>query len=275
MLYSIKSIQAEFTCFTAVAFFMYKPIIIALLLLISLHCTAETHRSYTAESPANRVALLELYTSEGCSSCPPADRFISRLKQGGLDDQHLIPLSFHVTYWDYIGWRDRFAKRQYDERQRKQVRLNGGRTVYTPQYMLNGKDYRRLRNLDEDVRHINSSTAAYKLKLTAMPQAGSIIAELDVSSDDGDRDEVVAYIAFYEHGLKSDVTDGENDGETLRHDFVVRELHGPYLIEQGSGGFNAEFALQDYNLPNSGIIAYVQKLQSAEVLQAVSLELDQ
>ena len=254
---------------------MYKPITIALLLLMSLHCAAETHRSYTAVSPANRVALLELYTSEGCSSCPPADRFMSSLKQGGLDDQHLIPLSFHVTYWDYIGWRDRFAKRQYDERQRKQVQLNGGRTVYTPQFMLNGKDYRRLRNLDEDVSRINSSTAAYKLKLTVMPQAESIITELDVSSHIGDRDEAVAYIALYEHGLKSDVIDGENDGETLHHDFVVRELHGPYVIEQGRGDVKTEFALKDYRLPNSGIVACVQKLRSSEVLQAVSVELGQ
>ena len=231
--------------------------------------------SYTAVSPAKRVALLELYTSEGCSSCPPADSYISRLKHGSLSDQQLIPLSFHVTYWDYIGWRDRFANRQYDERQRKQALLNASRLVYTPQFLLNGKDYRRLRDLDEDVRRINSSSAAYKLKLTAIPQAESIIAELEISGNEGDKDKAVAYIALYEHGLKSDVTDGENNGETLHHDYVVRELHGPYSIEQGRGGFNTEFALRDYSLPNAGIVGYVQKLQSAEVLQAVSLELGQ
>jgi hypothetical protein len=254
---------------------MYKTINIALLLFISLHCAAETHQSYTAVSPANRVALLELYTSEGCSSCPPADSFITGLKHGGFDDRQLIPLSFHVTYWDYIGWRDRFAKRQYDERQRSQVILNGSRTVYTPQFMLNGKDYRRLRDLDEDVRRINSSAAAYRLKLTAMPQTESIIAGLDISSNDSDKDKAVAYIAFYEHGLTSNVTDGENNGETLHHDYVVRELHGPYVIEQGRGEINTEFALKDYRLPNSGIVAYIQKLRSSEVLQAVSVELGQ
>ena len=254
---------------------MHRSIVIALLLLISLNCAAETQWSYTAVSPANRVAVLELYTSEGCSSCPPADRFISRLKHSGLDDRQLIPLSFHVTYWDYIGWRDRFANRQYDERQRKQVRLNAGRTVYTPQFMLNGKDYRRLRDLDEDVRRINAKAAAFKLELTAMPQAESIMVELDISGNNGNKDRAVAYIAFYEHGLKSDVTDGENDGETLRHDYVVRELHGPYLIERGRGKFNTEFALQDYKLPDSGIVAFIQRPRSAEVLQAVSLKLDQ
>ncbi|NNL06608.1 MAG: DUF1223 domain-containing protein [Gammaproteobacteria bacterium] len=254
---------------------MYRLIAIASLLLLSLHCAAETSGSFIAVSPANRVALLELYTSEGCSSCPPADRFMSRLKQGDPGDQQLIPLSFHVTYWDYIGWRDRFANRQYDQRQRSQVKLNGSRTVYTPQFMLNGKDYRRLRDLDEDVRRINSSAAAYRLELTAMPQTGSIIAELDISSNDGDKDKTVAYIAFYEHGLKSDVTDGENDGETLHHDYVVRELHGPYVIEQGRGRFNTEFAVQGYRLANCGIVAYVQKLRSSEVLQAVSVAIGQ
>ena len=64
-----------------------------------------------AKSPDNRVVLLELYTSEGCSSCPPADRFLSELKDAGISDQQLIPMAFHVTYWDYIGWKDRFAKK--------------------------------------------------------------------------------------------------------------------------------------------------------------------
>ena len=254
---------------------MYRVIVTVLLLLISLLVSAEAPRSYSAVSPANRVAMLELYTSEGCSSCPPSDGFMSRLKHGSFHDQQLIPLSFHVTYWDYIGWRDRFADREYDERQRRQGLLNASRLVYTPQFLLNGKDYRRLRDLDEDVRRINSSAAAYRLKLTASPRAGTIIAELEISSNDGNKDDAVAYIAFYEHGLKSDVTDGENDGETLHHDYVVRALHGPYLVKQGRGVFNTEFAWQDYSLPNSGIVAYVQKPQGAEVLQAVSLELGQ
>lgn len=94
----------------------------------------------TVSSPQNRVAVLELYTSEGCSSCPPADRFLSQLKDSGISDRQLIPMAFHVTYWDYIGWNDRFAKKQFDQRQRELAYKNKSSTVYTPQFLLSGDD---------------------------------------------------------------------------------------------------------------------------------------
>ena len=77
----------------------------------------------TAVSPEHRVSLLELYTSEGCSSCPPADKFLSNLQRAGVSSKQLIPLAFHVTYWDYIGWKDPYASPKHDGRQRKQHNL--------------------------------------------------------------------------------------------------------------------------------------------------------
>ena len=94
---------------------MIKFITFTFSLLFSLQSLAESSQVFTAVSPANRVALLELYTSEGCSSCPPADRFMSRVKLADISDQQLIPLSFHVTYWDHIGWKDRFSNPQHDD----------------------------------------------------------------------------------------------------------------------------------------------------------------
>lgn len=246
-----------------------------LFLLFPVHSLAETPRVFTAVSPAHRVALLELYTSEGCSSCPPADRFMSRLKNSDLRDQQLIPLSFHVTYWDYIGWRDRFANNQYDDRQRKQAMLNASRSVYTPQFMLNGKDYRHYRSLDTDVQPINAQAAAYQLELTAIPQTDSISVELNIRRLLDNHDKAVAYIALYEHNLTSAVTDGENEGERLHHDYVVRELKGPYSLEQDQAEVKAAFARRDYKIGDSGVVAFVQKPSSSEVLQAVRLELMQ
>src|SRR3569832_1871687 len=89
-----------------------------------------------AVSGASRNSLLELYTSEGCSSCPPADRWLSHLP----DDAGVVPLAFHVDYWDRLGWRDPFAQAAFSQRQR--ARNNGTGWVYTPQVMLDGKDYR-------------------------------------------------------------------------------------------------------------------------------------
>lgn len=91
----------------------------------------------SAKSDASTVPLLELYTSEGCSSCPPADKWLSGLKP---DPKKLIPLAFHVDYWDYIGWKDKFSKAEYSDRQRKTAAYAGAGYVYTPQFVLSGRD---------------------------------------------------------------------------------------------------------------------------------------
>src|SRR5438270_8352522 len=102
----------------------------AMLLLGPAHAMADC----TARSPDHSVALLELYTSEGCDSCPPADRWLSRFDQTSVADR-VVPLALHVDYWDRLGWKDRFASPAYTERQREQTRRQGSSFVYTPQVM--------------------------------------------------------------------------------------------------------------------------------------------
>ena len=251
-----------------------KPFI-PLLLLISIFTPAWASERLTAVSSAHRVALLELYTSEGCSSCPPADRFMSHLKDSDISDQQLVPLAFHVTYWDYIGWQDRFANEQFDDRQRKQAMLNHSRTVYTPQFMMNGSDFRLHNAFDSEIKRINSYPAGYQLELSASPGVDAVDVVLNTKALIENSDDSVAYIAIYEHSLSSDVTDGENDGKHLSHDYVVRELKGPFFIEQYPAEIKASFARNGYNIDNSGIVAFVQKPMSSEILQAVRLELVQ
>ena len=94
------------------------------------------------KSPETRTNLIELYTSEGCSSCPPADQWLSRLKVHPQLWHQLVPIAFHVDYWDYIGWQDRFAKPEFSERQRLYARQNNLSTVYTPALVLNGTEWR-------------------------------------------------------------------------------------------------------------------------------------
>lgn len=200
---------------------------------------------------------------------------MSRLKRSGISDRQLIPLSFHVTYWDYIGWKDRFGKPQYDERQRKQAMLNASRTVYTPQFMLNGKDYRAHKSFDEDIQRINAEPASCQLQLTATTREDTITVKLSAVTQLDNIDKAVAYIVLYEHGLSSQVTAGENKGAGLRHDYVVRELKGPYVIEHEQAEFKTAFINNGYQLENSGIVAFVQKPLGSEILQAVNLELVQ
>jgi hypothetical protein len=105
---------------------------------------ASTHAATcTAESSARRVALLELYTSEGCNSCPPTDLWVSGIPGRGYTPTSVVTLAFHVDYWNYLGWPDPFSRAQYSERQSVASLRNRARVVYTPRLLLNGRDYRR------------------------------------------------------------------------------------------------------------------------------------
>ena len=106
-------------------------------------CYAAELRRYA--STAERVNVLELYTSEGCSSCPPADESFSRLKQEADLWTKLIPLAFHVDYWDYLGWKDPFANAKHSSRQRQYAAKWLARTVYTPGLVMNGQESRSLK----------------------------------------------------------------------------------------------------------------------------------
>lgn len=253
-----------------------KLLVCTIALLFSCTALAEQSGSLTAVSPAHRAVLLELYTSEGCSSCPPADRLLTRLKQEDISSEQLIPLAFHVTYWDYIGWKDRFGKKQYDQRQRRQARLNGKAGVYTPQMMMNGIDYRRARSIYADTSQVNRQDAEYALKLSAIINSDTVTVKLDASRWQPDSDATgVVYVAMYENNLESQVSDGENEGAHLHHDYVVRELQGPYQVAGQQALFTTEFAIGDYKINNCGIVAFVQRGNEADVLQAVRLELMQ
>src|SRR5215218_3837153 len=116
---------------------------LAIVLLSCLVVRTGIAAECTATSARHRVPLLELYTSEGCDSCPPADRWISSLASRGYGSDRVVVLAFHVDYWDRLGWPDRFAQTRFTERQRAINDRNRSRVIYTPQLVLNGKDYRR------------------------------------------------------------------------------------------------------------------------------------
>ena len=94
------------------------------------------------QSPARQVALVELYTSEGCSSCPPAESWLSGLKEKPGLWNEFVPIAFHVDYWNYLGWRDKWSSKQYSDRQRDYAGVWGSESIYTPEFVLNGKEWR-------------------------------------------------------------------------------------------------------------------------------------
>ena len=176
-------------------------------------------QSCKTQSGEQLASVVELYTSEGCSSCPPADRWLSILRPSDLAGVPVVLQAFHVAYWDYIGWVDRFASPAHTTRQRQLAQWNGLRNIYTPQLLLQGRDW-----------------AAWHKAGAALP-ATRVAAHASIAAEQSapDRFEAVvhllasappswgAYWTVTEQGHSSRVQAGENAGEFLRHAHVVRQ----------------------------------------------------
>jgi len=228
-----------------------------------------------ASSGSQRVALLELYTSEGCSSCPPADRWLSGIANQGLGPERVVPLALHVDYWDYIGWADRFARPIFSARQREQVQAGGGRVVYTPQLMLNGRDFRALRGdtLARAVSEINRLPAGADITLSLKAVAADRI-EVAVAAAAKVAGSAALYVAVYQNDLSSQVRAGENSGVRLHHDYVVREWRGPIMLGATAISWAQIITGKpDWVAAKMGVVAFVQDQKSGEILQALRLPL--
>ncbi len=166
----------------------------------------------TARSGAAMAPLVELYTSEGCSSCPAADRWLSALKSR----PDVVALAFHVDYWDRLGWRDRFASPAFTQRQAQQQAVNGARFAYTPQVVIDGRDRK-----DWWHASVGAERAAAAVSIELSHDGEHINAAVTSGADASLR--LAAYWAVTEFGHRSAVKAGENEGVTLDHDYVVRE----------------------------------------------------
>lgn len=173
---------------------------------------AQAAQQCEARSGAVPPAVVELYTSEGCSSCPPADRWLSTLK----GRPGVVALAFHVNYWDYLGWPDRFATAATTERQRQLQRASGARYVYTPQITLNGRDWPRWPG------ELPPLAAATAPALTLQREDGQFTATVAAAPPAASQRQLAGYWAVLEDGHRSAVRAGENAGVTLAHDHVVR-----------------------------------------------------
>ena len=231
----------------------------------------------SATSGPHTTALVELYTSEGCDTCPPADHWLSSLFAQGFRSDQVVPLALHVDYWDYIGWKDPFAKGEFSARQRKLAAMRRPVIVYTPQVLLQGQDFRRWAGGDfaEQVAHINSRAARARIALSIRAvEPKAIQADLSATLfDPAERKNAAVYLAAYENRLASEVKAGENRGRRLEHDFVVREWVGPLAFGDGVKleQRRALPLLPGADAKNLGVAAFVQNRSSGEVLQALML----
>jgi hypothetical protein len=237
----------------------------------------------SAQSPAHRVALVELYSSEGCNSCPPADNWLSQWKNSGAA-QSIVPLALHVDYWNSLGWTDRFSQHRFTERQQMLTDLAGGHTIYTPEIFVSGRELRSWSQRDSFQSRIGKVVAepaqanvALELKGQA-PGAFNVAAQFTSKAADT-AGQLDAYLAVYENSLSSQVGAGENSGATLHHERVVRQWIGPVPLVAGNAQIRRDIRIQDAaadanaNAPADrfGVVAFVENAATGDVLQVAEL----
>ena len=183
-----------------------------------------------------KASLIELYSSEGCSSCPPAEAWLNDLKSAPGLWRDIFPIAFHVNYWDDLGWTDRFATPAFTERQRNYAARLGQESVYTPEFIVDGREWQR-------------SWLSHQVPDGAAAKQGELALQIDprdqkysaryVPAASGASSGLTLNVALLGFGVVSNVERGENGGERLRHDFLVLGLDSSPLNPGSAGAFTA------------------------------------
>jgi hypothetical protein len=221
------------------------------------------------------VAVVELFTSEGCSSCPPAEEYLKDLvAQARNNKKKIFPLAFHVDYWNHLGWKDQFSDARFSQRQRDYADSRVTDGVYTPQMIVNGEvafvgsnrqqgGWAIAKALQQPAElgialQAKYDTAAAKIKIAfeiSPAHPGSVL-----------------HVALVEGSIRREIRGGENRGRFLLHENVVRAFKTVSLKKSLSG--HADLAvLADLVLDNAAIIAYVQDRETRRILGAASVDL--
>jgi hypothetical protein len=185
---------------------------------ISVACAAEGQ-----EPAAASKAVVELFTSQGCSSCPPADALLGRL----VEDKSVVALSFSIDYWDYLGWRDTLGSPANSERQRGYARARGDGRVYTPQMVVDGVTH--VNGADEEavrdaVKTAEKQLAAAKVPIGMRADGDTLIVDVGAAPEGSDRRSATVWLAVAKQKEKVAISRGENRGKEIAYHHAVREL---------------------------------------------------
>jgi hypothetical protein len=223
-------------------------------------------------SGERQTAVLELYTSEGCSSCPPADRWLSELVTSTQQDLDVLALAFHVDYWNYLGWEDRFSSADYSKRQRELGANNLQRTIYTPEFFVNGKEARGAGKILAMIQQVNRQAAPLHLQMTVARDKSELVVTLQAPAERDTVGPVQHRYLVYENNLSSDVKRGENSGEVLHHQQVVRYMSRAQALQlQNQHRIAIDPQWQGENI---GVAVLVTSPGNRHYLQAVHTPVD-
>ncbi len=224
--------------------------------LLSTYGYAET---IELNSGQQKTTLLELYTSEGCSSCPPADKWLSALTDDPKLWKEIIPIAYHVDYWDYIGWKDPFASASNSHRQRRYYQEKGISAVYTPGFVSNGYEWRRWFGLKKIER---SHEMPGELKVSIY----NGVLKAEYNGKEIKKMPLKLNVVILGFGLETKIKAGENAGRTLNHDFVV-------IGQDTQKSFNGQWTMplpktQKHEMTRQGIAVWVSQTNRQQPIQS-------
>jgi hypothetical protein len=220
--------------------------------------------------------LVELFTSEGCSSCPPADALLSRLgRTQPVRGADIIVLEEHVDYWDRLGWKDPFSSEAATARQTEYGEAFGGSQVYTPQMIVDGHT-EFVGNSDTDaLSAIRAASQERKPSIQlSWGKDDTLAIHIEPLNNAGQRDGQQLFLVVAENMLHSDVKRGENAGRALEHNGVVRQLLPLGKIDIASAGFSSSVVVhsaREWNRANLRAVVFVQEPRSRHVLAAAAI----
>jgi hypothetical protein len=237
-------------------------------MVASLAAFGATGAHGTPPDSGQTPVVVELFTSQGCSSCPPADAFLGELAAEG----NVLALAFHVDYWDYIGWKDPFASPQFTQRQRDYQRSLGTRVVYTPQMVIDGR-IDAVGSRRGEVRHAIAQSATHaKVPVVIDSSAtGELVVRIPAAEID-QADPAVVWLIRFDGKHVTEVKRGENSGSTLTDYNVVREMRN--LGEWRGGALDLPLGIRMADIGASGCAVIVQSGSTGPIIGAAVLKPD-
>jgi hypothetical protein len=245
---------------------------------ILLAATSASGSAAGPESPVSAAdrapVLLELFSSEGCSSCPAAEQVLAEIDAAGaVNGVPVLALELHVDYWDYLGWRDPFASAEFTARQEHYGRWLAARS-YTPQLVIDGQTAVLGSNRERAAAGIAAAAPHPTAATVQLERQGKGLAVRVVPSDPAESADATVLLAITERGLQTRVARGENRGQTLRHGPVVRTLERIGMLKKGGYSASVPLALSpSWNPRSLRAVVFVQSAASGRVLGAAALPL--
>jgi hypothetical protein len=251
-----------------------RSLAVAILMAAAI-CVSIVVAKTTEPGIPRRVVVVELFTSEGCSSCPPADELLGRLRQDlSAKNVQVIPLGFHVDYWNSLGWKDRFSSAEFTERQEQYTHALKVDGPYTPEMVVDGEVEFVGNDAGQAQRTIRQQASQLETAQVKIAPAGADQLTIQIKGPASSSGNALVMLAITEDNLSTQVGAGENGGRTLHHAAVVRELQEVGMLHNGIMATTVPLKLEkDWKRNDLRAVVFVQQGPSGKIEGAASVAL--